>query len=242
MKIASVQIPNSLSVEDNFNNILSSLKNAEKEGCELVVFPECALSGFTSEMKKCSIEFLKPFLDKIREISFQENMTIVLPSAYAEGEKVYNAVFIFDSNTIEIQYKIGLTESEQHFFSIPENAQSKIFTCKGIRIGVLVCFEAQMNPYSFIKEGEVDLILWPGYILSGDKKEWNNVEKNEVYQNMTYWKVPLIQSNFSFNDPSIGKDRGPDGHSIVLDKNNKLVKRGKYLKDDIIITSLIDLN
>ena len=242
MKIASVQIPNSLKVEDNFDNILSSLKSAVDAGCELVVFPECSLSGFTSEMKKCSMNFLKPFLDQIREISFQQNMTVVLPSAYVEGEKVYNAVFIFDSNEVTIQYKIGLTESEQRFFSIPENKHSKIFIAKGIRIAILVCFEAQMDPYSFIKEGECDLILWPGYISSGEKKGWDNLEKNEVYQNMTYWKVPLVQSNFSFNDLSIGKDRGPDGHSIVLNKNNNLLQRGKYQENDIIITNFIDLN
>lgn len=242
MKIASIQIPNSLSVEENFNNILSSLRNAISEGCELVVFPECSLSGFTSEMKKCSMNFLKAYLDQMKEISFQQNITIVLPSAYVEEEKVYNAVFIFDSNEVTIQYKIGLTESEQQFFSVPENSHSKVFTTKGIRIGVLVCFEAQMSPYSFIKEGEVDLILWPGYILSGEKKDWNNLEKNEVYQNMAQWKVPLVQSNFSFNDLSIGKDRGPDGHSIVLDKNNNLVQRGKYQDNDIIITNLSDLS
>jgi predicted amidohydrolase len=242
MKIGSIQIPNSLSVEENFKHILNSLKNAITNGCELVVFPECSLSGFTSEMKKCSMDFLKPYLDQIKEISFQQNITIVLPSAYVEEEKVYNAVFIFNSNEVTIQYKVGLTESEQRFFSVPENAHSKIFTTKGIRIGVLVCFEAQMSPYSFIKEGEVDLILWPGYILSGERKEWNDVERNEVYQNMTHWKVPLIQSNFSFNDLSIGKDRGPDGHSIVLDKNNNLVQRGKYQQNDIIVTNLGDLN
>jgi predicted amidohydrolase len=242
MKIASVQIPNSISIEDNFKNILRSLKDALEEGCELVLFPECSLSGFTSEMKKCTMDFLKPFLDQIREISFQKNVTIVLPSAYVEETKIYNAIFIFDSNKMMIQYKIGLTESEQRFFSIPESTHPKIFTLKGIRVGVLVCFEAQMAPYSFIKEGEVDLILWPGYILSGDKKEWNVVEKNEVYQNMTYWKVPLIQSNFSFNDLSIGKERGPDGHSVVLDKNNNLVQRGKYQENDIIITNFNDLN
>lgn len=242
MKIASVQIPNSLRVEENFNQILISLKSALREGCELVVFPECSLSGFSSEMKKCSMGFLEPFLNQIREISLQENVTVVLPSAYVEMRKIYNAIFIFDSNQMSIQYKIGLTESEQRFFSVPENAHSKIFTTKGIRIGVLVCFEAQMSPYSFIKEGEVDLILWPGYILSGHKKDWDNLENNEVYQNMNNWKVPLIQSNFSFNDLSIGKDLGPDGHSIVLDKNNNLVKRGKYQNNDIIITNLSDLS
>jgi predicted amidohydrolase len=242
MKIASVQIPNTLSVEVNFNNILSTLQSAIEAGSDLIVFPECSLSGFTAEMKKCSMEFLKPFLDQIKEVSFKHNVTIIVPSAYVEAEKIYNAVFIFDSNEVQVQYKVGLTESEQKFFSIPEKAHSKIFITKGIRIGVLVCIEAQMPPYSFIKEGEFDLIVWPGYISSGENKEWNNLEKNEVYQNMIYWKVPLIQSNFSFNDLSIGKHRGPDGHSIILDKNNNLVQRGKFQENDIIITSLSDLN
>ncbi len=242
MKITSIQIPNSLSVEENFNYIINALNNAVENRCDLIVFPECSFSGFTAEMKKCSMEFLKPFLDQVREISFKYDITVVLPSAYVEELKIYNAVFIFDSNQMSIQYKIGLTESEKKFFSTPEKNYSKIFTTKGVRIGVLICFEAQMSPDSFIKEGEVDLILWPGYISSGEKKEWDAVERNEVYQNMVYWKVPLVQSNFSFNDLSIGKDRGPDGHSIVLDKNNNLVQRGKYRENDIIITNLSDLN
>jgi predicted amidohydrolase len=242
VKIASIQIPNSLSVEENFIHILNSLQTAILKECELIVFPECSLSGFTSEMKKCSMDFLKPYLDQIREISLKKNITIILPSANVENSKTYNAIFIFDSNQMTIQYKVGLTESEKKFFSIPEIKHSKIFTTKGIRIGILICFEAQQSPFSFIKEGDVDLILWPGYISSGTKKDWNAVEKNEVYENMTHWKVPLIQSNFSFNHSSIGKDRGPDGHSIILDKNNNLVQRGKYKENDIVITHLRDLN
>lgn len=140
MRIASVQMPNSLRIEDNFNSVMNALGTVIKARCDLVVFPECSLSGFTSEMKKCSMDFLSSFLDQVKEMSFQNDLTVVLPSAYVKDEKVYYAIFIFDSNKLTIQYKIGLTESEKRFFSIPEKSSSKVFTAKGIRIGVLVCF------------------------------------------------------------------------------------------------------
>ncbi|MGZ3790368.1 MAG: carbon-nitrogen hydrolase family protein [Bacteriovorax sp.] len=238
MKIASAQIPNTTNIENNFKNILSALEKAVNESCDLLLFPECSLSGFTAEMKKCTMEFLGPYLKRVNEISFQNNLTVVLPSAYVEENKIYNAVFIFDSNQMCIQYKIGLTESEKNFFSVPEDNHTKVFALKGLRIAVLVCIEAQMSPFSFFNNGDVDLILWPGYIHSGAEKNWSDNQENKVFQNMASWKVPLIQSNFSFNDLPNHQGNGPDGHSIILDKNNKLIGRGEYKENDFLIASI----
>jgi predicted amidohydrolase len=141
---------------------------------------------------------------------------------------------------MSIQYKIGLTESEKNFFSLPDKINNKVFNYQNKKIAILICFEAQQAPFKFFKEGEVDLILWPGYIHSGEDKSWGDCE-NQVFTNMKSWKVPLVQANFSHNDETIKSPSGPDGHSIILQKDNKLFKRGKFKEDDFLSVNLESL-
>jgi predicted amidohydrolase len=241
MKIASVQIPNTSNVEINFQHILTNINKSIEQNCDLILFPECALSGFTAEMKKCSLDYLAHYLNKLKKLSSENKLTIVLPSAYVENSKIFNAVFIFKDNVIETLYKVGLTDSEKSFFSIPDNYKNKVFLSHGYKIALLLCYEAQLNPYEFFKESEVDLILWPGYINSGVEKIWDVSTADKVYLNMKSWKVPLIQANFSFNDSSINSDTGPDGHSVFLNSSNELVLRAKYKDVDFNTIILEDL-
>jgi hypothetical protein len=62
-----------------------------------------------------------------------------------------------------------------------------------------------MAPWEFFKDGEVDVVLWPGYWGWEQGEEWN--ESCQASQ----WKVPLIQANFAFNDVGDERTRGPHG-------------------------------
>lgn len=102
--------------------------------------------------------------------------------------------------------------------------------------------EAQQPAYTHFTPGGVDLILWPGYWGWTQADSWGASAQGEkpnlVYENMASWKLPLIQSNFAYNDLGDDKKTGPEGLSVVVDANNILRYQGEYHKEAGFIVSL----
>lgn len=226
LKIGVTQIKNSGNIEENFNTIKKVLSLFEKTDVDLLLFPECCLSGFTGKLNGCSFDELSPYFAEVEKWSLKNNKHVFLPSAIVEDGKVYNSGFLFGDDHPKRFYKLGLTESEKTFFSLPAVENQKIFEIKGHKLALIICFEAEQGAYEFFDKGEADIILWPGYWgwEVGDK--WNelkrNGEENKIFQNMKEWKIPLIQANFSFNDLSDHRGAGPHGLSMFVNSDNSL--------------------
>src|SRR5690606_39059782 len=98
----------------------------------LVLFPECSLSGFSAAIKECHRSALEKYFSQISTWCEQTGIDVVLPTALVE-EKIYNTGFVFSHGSQKQFYKLGLTESEQKFFSTPMEASQKVFECQGYR-------------------------------------------------------------------------------------------------------------
>lgn len=240
IKVAVVQIQNSNDYQSNFNQIFGFLKSLEQKEIDLVLFPECSLSGFTAKMKDCTLDILEDYFKKIEDWSSLNNKAVILPTAIVE-DKIYNSGYVFSKGTRSRFYKHGLTESEKKFFSVPDEVSSKIYSLNGYRFSLLICLEAQLDPFAYFNLGEVDFILWPGYWGWTLSDQWsaikNENEENLVFKNMQQWKVPLIQANFSRNGEGLPIP-GPQGLSVVVDHNNQLVSRGDFENESAIIVTL----
>lgn len=161
--IGVTQIKNSTSFEKNFNSIAASLDVFSETDVDLVLFPECSLSGFSANIKECTSEAIQSYIKKIEAWAKENNKAVILPTALMRDSLIFNTGFIFDEEGKQQFYKLGLTNSEKKFFSIPNEQTQKVFKVKDVNIAILICFEAQMNPWEFFNDGEVDVVLWPGY-------------------------------------------------------------------------------
>lgn len=246
LNIGVAQITNSTDIEKNFNSISSFLSHFEKQKVDIVLFPECSLSGFSPKIQQCTEEVLSPYLEKIQAWSNFTGINVVLPTAFVRNEKIYNSGYWFNRNEVTQFYKIGLTESEKKFFSIPENKGLKVLPINNFNLALLICFEAEHAPATYFKKHEVDIILWPGYWGWTPEEDWNENEKKEnkhtIYSNMNEWKIPLIQSNFSMNDLGDQRVSGPQGLSHVINNDNIMIYRGGHLKDEAFIVNLVKVN
>jgi predicted amidohydrolase len=246
LNIGVAQITNSTDIEKNFNSISNFLSHFEKEEVDVVLFPECSLSGFSSKIKECTEEVLKPYLDKIQAWCSLTGINVVLPTALSKNGKIYNSGYWFNRNEVTQFYKTGLTKSEENFFSIPEDKGLKILSINNFNLAVLICFEAEHAPSTYFEKNEADIILWPGYWGWTQEDNWNENERKEnkhkIFSNMIEWKIPLIQSNFSMNDLGDHRASGPQGLSHVINEENIMIYRGAHLKDEAFIVNLIKVN
>ena len=112
---------------------------------DLVVLPELAFSGYLFIEKKevlaLSDTIPGPNSDKIREIAIKKDMAIVVGFAELAGDKIYNsALLATPEGNIHIYRKNHLFHEEKLFFE-PGDTGFPVFTVKGIKIGILVCFD-----------------------------------------------------------------------------------------------------
>lgn len=246
INIGVAQITNSTDIEKNFNSITNFLSCFEKEQVDVILFPECSLSGFSARMKQCTDEVLAPYLKQLLSWSHRTGINIVLPTALVQDSKIYNSGYWFNGHEITQFYKIGLTKSEESFFSVPDNKGIKILPIKNFNLAVLICFEAEHAPSTYFEKDAADIILWPGYWGWVQEDDWNENEikenKHKIFSNMNTWQLPLIQSNFSMNDLEDHRGSGPQGLSHVINEENKLVYRGGHLKDEAFIVNLTKMN
>lgn len=244
ISIGVAQTANSLDVAKNFNSIKHFLNKFKNEGVDLIVFPECSLSGFSAKMKECTSEFLEKYLLDIQEWSNKNKIEIILPTAIVEDGKVYNSGFLFKQNKRQQFFKMGLTDSEKQFFSIPERATAKVLAAQSFKYGLLICKEAQQDAWAYIDEN-VDFIIWPGYWGWTKDFTWQEHDDNKdnlVFLNSAKWKRPIVQSNFACNDLGQHTGSGPEGLSIVVDSDNKVVFQASHLKESGYIVNLEKIN
>ncbi len=242
LKIGIAQTINSISIESNYASISSFLHRFEQADVQLVMFPECCLSGFSAKISECSLDRLQSYLNQVDAWSKRTGIHAVLPTAIVEGGLTFNSGFCFCLAGVARFPKIGLTESEKKFFSASDSHSRKIFEVAGYKCALLICREAQQDPWTYFKEGEADFILWPGYWGWTKEDTWGPIsceeQPNLVHKNMSNWRMPLIQANFACNDLSDHRSSGPEGLSVVVDEFNELRHRGAHKGESGFIVTL----
>ncbi len=207
----------------------------EGRGVDLILFPECSLSGFSSKISECSEAVLQPYLENIQEWSNRTGVQVVLPTAIVREGNIYNSGFVFAKNGKQQIYKIGLTDSEKNFFSLPTDSAPKVLQVRGYRLAILICHEAENAPWMYFNPESVDAILWPGYWGWTQESRW---VESKVFLNHTHWKIPLLQANFSQNKLDGYEGSGPEGLSHIVGSDNQVVHLGAHLQEDAFIVNL----
>lgn len=242
ISIGIAQIPNSTDVPKNFAAIQAQLAAFAKTQVDLILFPECGLSGFSAKMRECTTDVLQPYLKQIASWVHETGIEVVLPTAMVEDSKIYNSGFWFKQNSSQKFYKLGLTDSEKKFFSVPEETSAKVFKIKDYNLGLLVCFEVELQPWTHFQSGEVDAILWPGYWGWTTESTWeekrDEARANPIFANMKEWQVPLLQANFAYNDLDGHKGAGPEGLSFIVNHDNTLMYKGPHAKSEGFVVRL----
>lgn len=131
-------------VESNLDKLSTMIEKAPD--FDLLVLPELANSGyvFTSKdelMKASEIIPNGSFVEKLSELTKSRNSVIVCGICERKGEYYYNSSVLIGPDGFVGKYqKIHLFDREKLFFQ-PGNGPLKSIEVKGMKIGMLVCFD-----------------------------------------------------------------------------------------------------
>ena len=226
VRIGLSQMPNTTSVALNAQRVLQNIDTLASLGVDMVIYPECMLTGFSAAPQACDEHTLRPHLDRIHALASQRGMGVLLPSVLQDEAGAYfNAGWMMSPMGARYLFmKTGLTHSELRFFSLPAYGLGRVFVHNGVRVGVVMCREVAEPADAYFSRDDVDVVAWPAYWRWGDEMEWGGRESGELglaaHARAGEWERPLLQVNFSENDAQDTRDAGPNGRSVVVDAHN----------------------
>jgi predicted amidohydrolase len=214
MKVAAVQMDvQLLEKERNLRRVLSKLEAAVRAGAKLVVFPECALTGYCftgrAEAAPVAEEVPGPSTERIHAAAKSLETTAVVGLLERVGDQIYNAAAVVSPQGILGTYrKIHLPCLGIDMVATPGNIPFPVFDTPHCRVGVNICYDCSFPESGRIlklKGAQVVAIPtnWP---MGSDT--WQHTPKVRATEN----HVHVIAAN------RVGEERGFRfaGHSQIV--------------------------
>lgn len=180
LKIGAYQFAVTKNINQNLETIKKAIVQASLEGISLLVFPECALTGYPPRdmENSASVNFneLTEAYEQLQNLALTHSMHIVVGTITKENDSYHNSAIVFrPQQEKNIYHKRALWGWDKDNFSIGNN--NGVFEIEGLKIGVRICFEVRFP--EFFRElyrEHTDLNV----ILFYDASDYNDIERYDL--------------------------------------------------------------
>lgn len=208
------------------------------EDCDLVVFPEAALTGYcfadAEETRRGAITRSGPEIRRLQELAAQRNLSIVVGAVERVGEKLYNTVFFLEPDgTLFSYYKSHLPYLGVDRFVEAGEEPCAVFNTRFGKIGMIVCYELRFPEAARIAAlGGARLLLQPTNLPEGGESHPDFLSRARACENRLYF----VSSN------RCGTERGFTfiGRSQIVDYNGNVLQETGAGEE--LITAQVDLS
>ena len=232
MKLAAVQMDvKILEKQHNLEKVLAQLEAAARLGAKLVVFPECALSGYCFESKTeawaASETVPGPASEKLAEVAKRLDCTAVVGMLERAGDRIYNAaVVVSPQGVVGIYRKVHLPFVGIDRFDALGNTPFPVFDTPHARLGVNICFDCSFPESGrMVKlQGAQVLCIPTNWPIGSDS--WEHTPKVRATEN----HLVVIAAD------RVGEERGFRfaGHSQIVDFTGRVLAEAGDAEETII--------
>ncbi len=147
MKVAAVQMDvKILDKDSNLRKVIENLRAAVGAGAKLVVFPECALTGYCFTSREEALPVAEPVpgpsTEKIAGLARQLDCTVVVGLLERDGDRIYNsAAVIGPGGVLGSHRKVHLLCLGIDRFDVPGDRPFPVFETPHVKLGVNICFD-----------------------------------------------------------------------------------------------------
>jgi len=237
IKVASVQFRSNHNLQENVNRICDYIKYCTNQGARVVLFPECATSGYFTDDILNYTE--KDFLDAEKEMAAvcaANNIYAVVGSPYFVDGVRYNMALVIDNQgkTIYRQAKIQLVGGDTGW-AAPGNSLG-LFKIDDDTCSLIICHDSRYPEL-------VRLPVMKGshrvFYLSNESgiKEEHKIApyRAQVVARAVENNVYVVQSNAP---QTLSPLEGSHGQSRIVAPDGTLLQEASMMGEDIIIEVL----
>lgn len=238
LRIASVSIfPEKWNKVANADKIEKLVRDAAKQGAQLIITPEGVLEGYlinevnherdAQKKRELTEKFYAaaepldgPFAKRFAALADEVNVHLILGLLERDGDKLYNTAALFGPDG-KLAGKYHKTHFAQGYDANPPGYlpgdSYPVFDIGPLKVGMMICFDRQPpEPARHLALNGADLIACPSY---GSRGDWNTrLMQVRAYENQTY---------VIFTHPE---------ETLIIDRHGDLLATGE--QDQIVIHDL----
>jgi predicted amidohydrolase len=217
----------------NREKIIARIRGAAEREAQLIIFPECALTGYAYN----SLDEAVPFAEKvdgrsaqaIADVCRQTNVYAIVGFIEADGEKFYNAAMVVGPDGVVGSYrKVHMPYIGVDRFLTPGDRPFQVFDLPFGKVGVNICYDISFPETSrVLKLRGAELIA---LITNWPTAAWRSpqfVANTRALENHVFYAAV----------DRIGRERGWDfiGRSKVIDCNGDTMAEASADAEELLV-------
>ncbi|HET9178501.1 MAG TPA: carbon-nitrogen hydrolase family protein [Terriglobia bacterium] len=236
MKVAAVQMDVKILANDrNLARVVEHLERAVREGAELVVFPECALSGycFTSraEALPAAESIPGPSTDKLAAAARRLGTSLVIGMMERAGDELYNSAAVITPEGLQgVHRKLHLPYLGIDRYNGLGDAPFRVFQAGQAKIGVNICYDCSFPESGRVLKlnGAQILAIPTNWPVGSDT--WAHIPKVRAIENHMYVAAA----------DRVGEERGFRfaGHSQIIDVTGAVLVEAGETEETILYADI----
>ncbi|HEX5735250.1 MAG TPA: carbon-nitrogen hydrolase family protein [Blastocatellia bacterium] len=223
-------------VESNRSKIIDRISEAADRAARLVIFPECAITGYAFESLEEAAQFAEPIdgptAEAVARACQQTGLYAVVGFIEKEGSRYFNAAMLAGPEGVIGSYrKVHLPYIGADRFLTPGDRPFEVFDLSIGRLGILICYDISFPEAArTLKLMGAELIALPTNWPPGAKRNPEFVLNARALENHV---------NFAATN-RVGTERGWPfiGRSIIVDFNGDTLIEGSGDGDEMLVAEI----
>ena len=141
MRVAAAQMAFAPTIPGNLAKIAAALDRARRRQADVVLFPECAVTGYSADFRRLDRAEIRDALAVVGALAREAKTNVLVGSPVFGGRKLFNALVAFDraGRGVHCYAKCQLTTLDREVFT-PGDAVS-LFEIDGVACTSIICHE-----------------------------------------------------------------------------------------------------
>jgi NAD+ synthase (glutamine-hydrolysing) len=226
-------------LDGNVDRVLGALRAAEAEGCDLVVLPELALTGYPPEDLLLKPGFVADNRAALDRVAAATTSCVAVVGFVDADRDLHNAAAVCAFGEVRAVYRKRILPNyavfdEQRYFA-PGTGRPSLVSVRGVRVGVSICEDAfsPTGPIAAQAAGGAELVVninaSPYYAgRLGERERMLATRAADASCALVYVNQVGGQDELVF-----------DGASMVFDANGDLVARAPQFVESLLVCDLV---
>lgn len=233
LRVAAVQFRSSRDLDRNVAGITARIRRLAEQGVRLVVFPECALTGYFEDVAtSTTAERLADAERRVADACRGAGIYAIIGSRYRDGEKIYNSATVIDPSgkVVERYHKIQLAEP----WPTPGDHLS-VFRVDGVPCSIIICHDERYPELVRLPVLAGARVVFYLSHESGIRQEsklgpYRAQIRARAVENTVY----VVQANAPANDDLSGSH----GQSRVIAPDGNIVQEASMFGEEVAMADL----
>jgi NAD+ synthase (glutamine-hydrolysing) len=225
-------------LEGNAARIAETYERAEGDGCDLVAFPELAVTGYPPEDLLLKPAFVAQAAESLEKVAARTGRAAAVIGFPLLERDLYNAAAVCANGKVHGVYRKHILPNstvfdEQRYFAA-STTDGPLFNVAGTRVAVTICEDAWSPTGPIITQaaGGAELVV----NINGSPYYAGRLRERET---MLSTRATDASTPIAYVNLVGGQDELVfDGGSLVFDEQGRLVARARQFAEDFLVVDL----